>query len=198
MERFTPSTGKWDTLASIPTPRANHASVFWKGKIYVMGGNYKEAGDNGETSLVETYDLDTKMWANSTRLPDKLTGIRAAVMPDGSGILIAGGFVEPYTSTSYRNDSFIFDGTSWNKTKGSLPWGRSNLGLVTAPKSGAIFALGGGAMAPSYDGVARFDVLTQLWHSVANMSAARSYMGVAAAIDKADGQEYIYAIGEPL
>jgi N-acetylneuraminic acid mutarotase len=194
MERFTLSTGKWDTLSSIPTPRENHASVFWKGKIYVMGGLAVEGTAGGGIDLVEAYDIVSKTWSNTTALPKKLTGVRAAVLPDNSGILIAGGFVYPFTSTSYQSDSYIFDGKSWTKTKGSLPWGRSNMGMVTAHKSGSVFAIGGSATHPSYNGVARFDMASQMWHSAANLTNARCYFGLVAATDKIDGQEYLYAI----
>ena len=144
IEQFTPSNGNWAPFSGIPTQRENHASVLWKGKLYVMGGLTMEDAVHGETDLVEVMDMGTKAWTNSTRLPDKLTGLRAAVLPDDSGILIAGGFVAPFSPTSYRNDSFIFDGKTWTKTNGSLPWARSNLGLVTAPKSGQVYAVGGG------------------------------------------------------
>jgi N-acetylneuraminic acid mutarotase len=195
MERYTPSSGKWDTLSAIPTPRENHAAVFWKGKIYVMGGVAVEGPNGGGVDLVEAYDISSKTWSNATALPNKLTGVRAAVLPDNSGILIAGGFISPFTPTSYRSDSYIFDGKSWTKTKGSLPWARSNMGMVTAPKSGAVFAVGGSNHNPGYNGVARFDMASQTWHSAANMTNARCYMGLVAATDKTDGQEYLYAIG---
>lgn len=83
--------------------------------------------------------------------------MRAVALPDGTGILLAGGFTYPFTNTSYKSQSLIFDGKSWTPTKGSLPWARSNMGLVVAPKSGAIFAVGGSATNPAYDGVAKYD-----------------------------------------
>ena len=47
---------------------------------------------------------------------------------------------------------------------------------------------------PSYSDVAQYSPASQTWHPVANMLSARSYMGVAAAVDEADGEEYLFAI----
>ena len=203
MEKFVPSTGIWTELPPVPTPRDNHAAVYWNGGIYVIGGlahPHMSAAGQGSTALVEVFHLNSQKWTNSTPLPNATEGIRGVALMDGSGILVAGGFIEPFThpSASYTNRSFVFDGAQWTKTKGDLPFHRSNMGLVLAPQSGAVFALGGGELNPSYSTVAKYDPDTNTWGSVANMSVARSYMAVTAAVSKnrrGEDEEYLYVMG---
>ncbi|MCL2288403.1 MAG: hypothetical protein FWC33_04420, partial [Candidatus Bathyarchaeota archaeon] len=82
-ERYDPSTDKWVTLASMPTPRTGFAITACGGKIYCIGGyGYDESGLIPKTSrdLNEVYDIASDSWSVKTPLPVSEYFIQAHVM----------------------------------------------------------------------------------------------------------------------
>ena len=66
MEKFDPVTNTWTEVASLLQKRLQPIAGVCNGKIYVFGVK------NPEGNLVETYDMQDKMWKKITCLPTKI------------------------------------------------------------------------------------------------------------------------------
>ncbi len=66
VERWTPSSGEWKTLAPLPEPRANPGVVFHEGRLYAIGG----VGPNDKrASTVFIYDSAADTWSRGADMP---------------------------------------------------------------------------------------------------------------------------------
>ena len=81
-------TGSWSSLLPMANARQFFSSaVLPDGRVYVMGGEYSDAGDgSGDTPLGEIFDPQTNMWSpmNKPAAFDWIKGdAPGAVLPDG-------------------------------------------------------------------------------------------------------------------
>lgn len=65
VERWTPSTGEWKTLAPLPKPRAHVGLVWHAGKLYAVGGH----AENGRVGRVDIYDPLSDTWTRGADMP---------------------------------------------------------------------------------------------------------------------------------
>ncbi len=79
VERYDPAVDRWESRASLPTPRVHLAAVVVDDEIYALGGG----GETGELATVEVYDPTTDRWETSSPLPTPMSNF-AAVVFDGS------------------------------------------------------------------------------------------------------------------
>ena len=91
---------------SLPRPRTAHAAIAIDAtRVLVLGG----IDDVGVTDSVLVYDDDDRSFTAGASLPVRLSGLTAALLPDGR-VFVAGGFVaadEPSALT------FVLDGDRW-------------------------------------------------------------------------------------
>jgi N-acetylneuraminic acid mutarotase len=71
VERYDPTTDKWETLAHKPTAVADVQAAVIGGKIYVPGGR---TVSGGVVALLEVYDPLIDQWEERTELPIALSG----------------------------------------------------------------------------------------------------------------------------
>lgn len=64
-ERYTPSTGKWESLPNVPTARSGHGSGFMLGKVVVTGGEDPEKSGFPSIPTTEEYDPVKNVWSRS-------------------------------------------------------------------------------------------------------------------------------------
>jgi N-acetylneuraminic acid mutarotase len=84
--RLDPTTGHWESLTPLPTPRCSLASVVVGRTWYTFGGR-NPAGCYHD--CVEIYDVDTDTWTRGVPLPEKKAWLGAAAVKDR--IFVLGG-----------------------------------------------------------------------------------------------------------
>ena len=133
----------WASTTSLPGPRAQHASVTYNGRIYVLGG-WESAGDNTVYYCNVNPDGTIDSWHSTTFLPERRSET-VAVAYDGYIYLLGGQGPQP----PYRieRDTVWYapinpDGTlgNWGTTT-SLPESQSGHGAFVW--NGRIYVVGG-------------------------------------------------------
>lgn len=81
------STGKWQKLPPLPTPRYAHTVTLHEGLIYVIGGE----GAHGPVETVDVFDPSTRSWSTGAPMP-KARGSHDAVAVDEE-IYVLGGWL---------------------------------------------------------------------------------------------------------
>ena len=71
VEAFNPKTNQWQERTEMPAPKAGHTASVIDGKIYVIGGHFREGTEFKTLSTIEIYDPATDRW---TQEPDMLMG----------------------------------------------------------------------------------------------------------------------------
>jgi len=74
---YDPATGKWTTLAPLPTRRAYLSVNVINGKIYAAGGS---SGYVDATDVLEVYDPSTDIWTSKSALPKQRLGMGSCVI----------------------------------------------------------------------------------------------------------------------
>ncbi len=187
---YTPSTKAaeyrltWATMASMPTPRAQAATVAGNnGKIYVIGGYNATKVLN----TTEAYDPSTNTWQAKAKM---LTAMRCAAAtkgPDGLIYVISGydGAASSAAVQAYNTTS-----DTWT-SKASIPYPVLFAAAVTDDK-GKILVIGGTNLAPSNstNRVQVYDTATDTWTSGTPLPTSRTQIGVVK-----DRNGFIYALG---
>lgn len=161
VDYLPPATTTWSALATgLPTPRAYLAAVYCcqslnPAGLFTFGGTTGTSPSSGTTDYVEEY-VNQIGWACSTDdpssscsfksippMPQALSGMAAAVGPDGA-IYILGGVPSGSTgavSTVYKFTPNNSTGGSWTQLA-SMPTARSQLAATFGP-DGKLYAIGG-------------------------------------------------------
>ena len=71
VEVFNRKRNQWQERTEMSAPKTNHTASVIDGKIYVMGGYFREGKDYKTLSTIEIYDPATDRW---TQKPDMLIG----------------------------------------------------------------------------------------------------------------------------
>ncbi|KAK7242293.1 hypothetical protein SO694_000134112 [Aureococcus anophagefferens] len=93
LQMWDPATGEWARRADLPQSRQSAAAVVAAGRLYLIGGLL----DLGETASVIRYcpTSDAWRWGEDARaipwLPKPRSGATAALLADGSVLLVGGG-----------------------------------------------------------------------------------------------------------
>lgn len=93
VERYTPATSSWESVASMTTARMDFAAaVGVDGRIYAIGGDMAAATFTGVASVatVEAYTPSTNTWEPVTSLPATLVNFQATAAAS-PGLLAIGG-----------------------------------------------------------------------------------------------------------
>eukprot|EP00466_Bigelowiella_natans_P013043 jgi/Bigna1/72503/fgenesh1_pg.20_\ len=190
-ERYFPGNNTWVAVPAMPSPRENFGAAYYDGKVFCVGG--WGPTPSTPTSSVDVLDVATWTWSRGPPLPTTRAGTRAVGVK--SGVLVVGGFTEPFSNTSYHKDTLLLSNASgnWKQTKTGLHHRRSNIGLTASLTTGKAYAVGGGEVHAGYNTSEAFDPSTEEWEPVGQLQVARSYEGLAPVT--IDGEEYIYSIG---
>ena len=88
VERYDPTTNKWETIASMTQGRRALAAVAMPDGIYAIGGY------NGKDYIrsMEKYCIETNTWEHVANLASSKCTMSAVVSPDYKNIYVIGGF----------------------------------------------------------------------------------------------------------
>jgi N-acetylneuraminic acid mutarotase len=161
VECFNAKTMELDTLAPLPTPRKNPASILHNNKIYIVGGSkltevvkYKKdiLYDRTYLNSVEIYDITTNIWTQGKNMP---TARECDVVLKDGKIYAIGGF-----DSNNLNNFEVYDiqTNSW-KILPDLPCVLDARCVLWKDK---IFAFGEGVVR---DFIYQFDFNTYEWTS---------------------------------
>jgi hypothetical protein len=202
---FDAASNVWSALPDMSSPRDSPGScvISSNGKktLYVFGGTtaYPTPPHTqmNVTISAEMLVLDgSSSWQSAPPLPSARTSPSVTSLKDGSGCIIACGFVDdPATgSFGYLQDSYLFDGASYKQLP-DVPFKRSNMGI--AATSDGVYVIGGGETDPSYYNVSYLQMspMADTWKPIAPLNYARSWTMVAALTDPVSGEEKIVAAG---
>jgi hypothetical protein len=157
----------WQTMAPMPTPRAQHAAVEFEGRIYVMGGKNNSFVD---IATSEVYDPATNTWSSLPPMPTARDHITMAVVD--SLIYVIGGRIG-WTNLDLV-EAFAPNSNTWY-TMPPLPTARSGLG--SAVINGRIYVTGGerfgGTNNKVFEEVEEFDPATNGWRQMTSMLSPR-------------------------
>ena len=121
--------------------------------VVVIGGSKGTKGEDTEFDTLEMLDVSSGSLAGTSwttadvKLSPGRSGAAAAATPDGSAVVIVGGFC---CMGKYLDEALLFDGVTLTKLA-PFPVARASLSLVTLSQHGALLAFGGGALAPAYN-----------------------------------------------
>ena len=90
VEVFNPKTNQWQKRTEMSAPKALHTASVINGKIYVIGGYFKEDSEFKKLSTIEIYDPATDRWTQEPDMPIGKWGHKTEVI-DGQVYIFGGG-----------------------------------------------------------------------------------------------------------
>ena len=90
VEVFNPKTNQWQEKTEMLAPKALHTASVIDGKIYVIGGYFKEDGEFKKLSTIEIYDPTIDRWTQEPDMPMGKWGHKTEVI-DGQIYIFGGG-----------------------------------------------------------------------------------------------------------
>jgi uncharacterized repeat protein (TIGR01451 family) len=176
-ERYNACSGEWETLAPMPTPRANTGAALIDGNIYVPGG----WADNQYFNVLEIYDPTTDSWHVGASMPYAISG--PAVAAHGGKLYTFGGNL----GGGHTDKTLAYDPTTdtWSE-KAPLPGGMRAF-ATAVEMDGKIYVVGGW---PNLNTVEVYDPASDSWATVSSMNVGRQSPGLTAAPDG-----YLYVAG---
>jgi hypothetical protein len=97
---FTPSTGKWTTLAALRAGRAGFAlNELGDGRLLVTGGLLAATNDpdGAPTKSADVYDWSRNAWYAAPNMLDARSALGSVVLDDGSVLAVGGGLASTET-----------------------------------------------------------------------------------------------------
>lgn len=90
-EVYNPAIGGWVQAASLHQPRRGHsATLLADGTVLVAGGEFFTGGTRTSLAAAERYDPAEDVWSNAGRMACPRSEHGAALLPDGSVLIVAG------------------------------------------------------------------------------------------------------------
>lgn len=140
--------GRWERLASLPSPRQEHAVVAFGGELVVVGGFDDDTTVTAVEAMRVDVDVDGGAWRPLPALPLPLHHPNAAVVDTAAGPrLVVGGFL---IGADFRDDArtLIFDGDDANDDGGwregsPMPAAEARGASATCALDGALYVFGG-------------------------------------------------------
>ena len=165
-------TGTWTTVASTPTPIAQHAVGVINGRLYSVGGARAAICCNNFPAPTFEYDPATNSWTTKTTMSVKRKNLAAGVV---NTILYAVGGDDDFTffTTNEAYDPIL---DTWTD-RGSMFTGRT--GLAVGVVNGKLYATGGSPGGAAVATVEAYDPIADTWALVPSMLQPRYYHGAA-------------------
>jgi N-acetylneuraminic acid mutarotase len=156
---------RWQTFASMPTPRQAPVSGVINGKLYVAGGYGDDGSGNGNHVLatLEVYDPVNDSWKPLASMPTARTGAAATVINDM--LYVVGGDVGGLTHALEVYDP---SADRW-ATLAPMPTARFEFAVESV--NGILYALGGNTSGTATGIVEAYDPKTDSWTSRASLPA---------------------------
>jgi N-acetylneuraminic acid mutarotase len=167
LQRYDPERDSWKLMPESDAPRAAHALVAIKGKLYAAGG---ADGDTGELTSLEIYDVAKRRWKRGPDMDVGRNHITAALLK--GRLYVIGGrpgnldLVEVYDPRKRK----------WSRAD-SLDTPRS--GIASAVVHGTIVVFGGETSAGTIAPVEQYSRGRDLWTPLPEMRTPRHGLGGA-------------------
>jgi hypothetical protein len=152
VERYSPLSDTWCTIAPLPAPCSQHAAVAVGSALYVLGGY----PDDGPTANVFKYDSTEGAWSQVTSMPDAIAATAACAV--STDIYVFGGFSD---QTGQLSSVFKYD-TLDDEWISLAPMPRACFFHSAILYEGFIYIIGGGG----HQEVLRFDLVSGAWSTV--------------------------------
>jgi N-acetylneuraminic acid mutarotase len=95
-EVFNPGDGSWTAVGPLTGGRTGHsAAVFPDGRVLVAGGESVNRGNRRSLATAELFTLDQREWRSAGNMNCPRSEAAAALLGDGSVIVVAGDFAAP-------------------------------------------------------------------------------------------------------
>ena len=175
LDRYTPATDTWTSLAPMPTARAGLGVARVGDAIYAIGGRTNPGGPctGGELASVERYDIAAQTWSTVASLPSARSDLGA--ITKGGKIYVFGGCA----GGVFLADVDVYDPETdtWSTAPSDLSTPRAAMYSV-GKKGGTIYVIGGYAGGLPLDLNEAYKVSLDTWTPAAPMITARAEMGV--------------------
>ena len=188
VERYRLETDQWESLPSLPEPRAGLGAATWDDTVLAVGGMHCPEPDRFPdpalvTSQVDVLDLTTERWTPGPQLPDPRYG--PAVHRLGAHVIVAGGSRDGEP----RDDVFALetDTQTWTR-RASIP--RPIRDAASVVVGDDLYLIGG--LAPDGDfrnEVYRYDPQADTWTTHCPHPTSKAWG------DAATDGESIYVVG---
>jgi len=167
LQRYDPDRDAWKLMPESAAPRAAHALVAMKGKLYAAGG---ADGDTGELTSLEIYNVAKRRWKSGPDMDVGRSHITASVVK-GRMYVIGGrpgnlDVVEAYDPKKHK----------WSRVE-SLNTPRS--GIASAVVHGKIVVFGGETSAGTIAPVELYRAGLDRWSPLPEMRTPRHGLGGA-------------------
>jgi hypothetical protein len=176
LDRYTPATDTWVSLAGMPTARAGLAVAVVGNAIFAIGGRTGSGGpcSGGPLATVERYDIDTDTWSTAASLPSARSDL--AAYTQGGKIYVFGGC----TAFGFTNAVDVYDPVtdSWSTVPADMPTARAAM-YAAGGKGNRIYVIGGwngGGPLPTNE---FYTVAADAWSTDTPMATPRAEMGLA-------------------
>jgi N-acetylneuraminic acid mutarotase len=184
-------SGSWNTQADIPTVGDSLAPCVIDGRLYVMGGEFKDDGVPGfNGNKAQMYDPATDTWSTIADMPTARIDATASVV-NGKCYVIGGSREEEHQDVALATVEEYDPATDSWRARAPLSEVRSVAG--SAAVDGKIYVFGGLQVldidAPVLATVEIYDPATDSWATRVNMPTPRAALGVAAV------NGFIYTVG---
>jgi len=181
--RYDPVNDSWMTLAPSPDQHANSQAVYFKGKIYNMGGFLSDLSNVNNTTRI--YDVATNTWTTGAPMPSTL-GNQATMLWNGV-IYIAGG----YDGGGETNTLYAYNiATDTWTTLAPMPQQLYSPGFGAI--DGKLYIAGGYAFGAVFDTLQIYDINTNTWTIGRNVPQGVGFAGSAVFDDGTGPKLYLY------
>jgi len=161
VERIDPVSLRHHYVANAVFPRANHASVFVDGNLWLLGGRTHEGGQGRLVRETERIDLESQAIWRGPDLPIPLIHLVAVVLE--GAVYVFGGITRPDGGSSRPSASAFVCGPPYREWR-KLPAMPHALGVCSAHVIGTrIYLIGGFDRHKAYATTQVFDVETGRW-----------------------------------
>ena len=178
-------TGCWTTKTSLPHPQAVFGAAVVNGKIYAIGGQYRDQDQYVWLDTNYEYDPLNDSWIPRTSMPTKRSTLTAVSANDK--IYAIGGAASASGGALSTNEEFDPVSNSWT-VKASMPTPRN--WISAAVVNGKVYVIGGSDNSGSIFSMNEmYDPLTDTWTTKTQCPHARLACGIGVVNGK------IYLIG---
>ncbi len=144
VEIYDPAQDRWQTSASLPSPRCAYALAVLDGQAYLFGGRTTDEADSALDEVLR-FDPELNAWAVVDRLPAPRADLAAAAIADRDEIHLVGGRDR---DGDLETDHWVyrpFAKPAWDPDALALPRGRAGHAMVALDNPvNRLYVVGGG------------------------------------------------------
>jgi N-acetylneuraminic acid mutarotase len=166
---FVPARNRWETRATMPTPRGALAVAVLDGRIHALGGSGASV-----SNAHEVYDPSTDRWATANAMPTARDHLAAVAF--GRRVWALGGRTSSL-GTQFANVEIYDPATDSWRTGTPLPAGRG--GIAAAVLGDRIMVFGGEAPLRIFSATEMYEVAGDRWIAKEPMRTPRHGIGAA-------------------